>query len=455
MFALSRMKSYLILSSAWIICTVIPAFALIFLSNIASFSTDAFVKENHLFLLLLPIAGAITWLLYNRLKVSYDITDEQVTSQSAIPEDTSKNKKAFAERLSIAIFVGTLLTLSFGGSVGCESAAFQIGAAVSSFVICKFLLQYIEVPSNADETKSSYIKRQQRVLSRCGMSAALTALFATPIASTLFIYEMTHKKSRISIHAFWGMLLSSFIALGIRFLIMGRSEHPFATLPDLNLKNIILIALSIIVLCIIGIIWEKLFELVKHQSKKIEYKIRTKLQHRKNTSSLLIIIIGGIIYVAIMFIFSSFNTMSALGSGNELILSGLDGNIDLSNGLLSLFWKIFATAFILSAMFKGGDLTPTIAIGSIAGACVAALFGLPIAFGAGLGIVCVITSSTNCVLASIIFVCESLGFVVMPYMLIAGLFAILTTNKISFYDNKWTQIFSNKNNYLSEETSTK
>ncbi|MGN0983931.1 MAG: chloride channel protein, partial [Gemmiger sp.] len=72
------------------------------------------------------------------------------------------------------IFVSTVATHLFGGSAGREGAALQLGGAISGTLGRVFKLD----------------ERDSRVMTMCGMAAAFSAVFGTPLAATVFTMEI-------------------------------------------------------------------------------------------------------------------------------------------------------------------------------------------------------------------------------------------------------------------------
>ena len=77
-------------------------------------------------------------------------------------------------KMAPLIFVSTIITHFFGGSSGREGAALQLGGSIAGK-----LGRILEL----DE-------KDERIMTMCGMSAAFSALFGTPIASVVFSMEV-------------------------------------------------------------------------------------------------------------------------------------------------------------------------------------------------------------------------------------------------------------------------
>lgn len=72
------------------------------------------------------------------------------------------------------IFISTVITHLFGGSAGREGAALQIGGSIGGALGRLF----------------RFNEKDKHIMIMCGMSAAFTALFGTPMAAAVFSIEV-------------------------------------------------------------------------------------------------------------------------------------------------------------------------------------------------------------------------------------------------------------------------
>ena len=77
-------------------------------------------------------------------------------------------------RTAPLIFLSTVLTHLVGGSAGREGAALQLGGSLAAWVGKKIRLD----------------AKDHRIMIMCGMSAAFSALFGTPLTAALFSMEV-------------------------------------------------------------------------------------------------------------------------------------------------------------------------------------------------------------------------------------------------------------------------
>ena len=90
------------------------------------------------------------------------------------------------------------------------------------------------------------------------------------------------------------------------------------------------------------------------------------------------------------------------GAGGHVIAAALGGTAKPEAFLL----KIVFTAVTLGCGFKGGEIVPTLFVGSTFGCAAGALLGLPAGFAAALGITGLFCGMTNCPITSLLISVE-------------------------------------------------
>ena len=93
------------------------------------------------------------------------------------------------------------------------------------------------------------------------------------------------------------------------------------------------------------------------------------------------------------------------GAGGHVIAAALGGTAKPEAFLL----KIVFTAVTLGCGFKGGEIVPTLFVGSTFGCAAGALLGLPAGFAAALGITGLFCGMTSCPLTSLLISVELFG----------------------------------------------
>ena len=200
---------YALVFLKWLLLAAVIGMALGFISTAFHYSVD-FAQELRLaypwFLCLLPVGGLIIVFMYRACGVKDD------RGANAVLEATI-NGEPVKKRVAPLIFIGTVLTHLFGGSAGREGAALQLGGSIAGLFSGVFHIK----PGDG------------RVLTICGMSAAFSALFGTPITAAVFAVSVASAGAvqyaalfPSVVSAFAGFLVSS--ALGVpptRFELLG------------------------------------------------------------------------------------------------------------------------------------------------------------------------------------------------------------------------------------------
>lgn len=161
-----KMKKFL----RWTLVSIITGLTVGGFSTLFAFMMNIvtdFRCNNDYIIYFLPFAGLITVFLYNAFKFKDDKGTNLVLStihaQSEIPF-----------KMAPLIFITTILTHLFGGSAGREGAALQLGGSIGNQLGRWFKFD------DADK----------RVVVLCGMSAAFSAVFGTPMAAAVFSMEV-------------------------------------------------------------------------------------------------------------------------------------------------------------------------------------------------------------------------------------------------------------------------
>ena len=151
-------------------------------------------NKNEWIILLLPLGGLLIVFLYRVCKM-----EKNTGTNNVIKSVRSEEKVPFV--LAPLIFVGTVITHLFGGSVGREGAALQLGGSIGEMT--GRLLRLNE--------------NDMHVVRMCGMSTVFSALFGTPLTATIFALEVI-SVGIIHYSAFIPCLLSAVLSYKISLL---------------------------------------------------------------------------------------------------------------------------------------------------------------------------------------------------------------------------------------------
>ena len=224
----------------------------------------------------------------------------------------------------------------------------------------------------------------------CGMSAAFSALFGTPVTSVIFSMEVI-TVGVMHYSAIVPCILSAIIGTKIAMLCgIPPTAFEISVIPDfgtLAVTNVIILSILCGVLSIV-------FCITMHKSAHL-YK------HYIH-NSILRGFVGGVIVVILTYIVGTYDYN---GAGMNIIELALKGEARQEAFLI----KIIFTALTLGAGFRGGEIVPSFFIGSTFGCVIGAILGLHPSFAAAIGLVAVFCGVTNCPLSSIILSIELFG----------------------------------------------
>ena len=185
----------------------------------------------------------------------------------------------------------------------------------------------------------------------CGVAGAIAAGFNAPIAGVVFAHEAILR--HFSVRAVTPIAIASISSAGVSKWFFGDS-HAFAGVPDINLVEVLPIAL--IAGPIFGII-AALYMIGLRQA--------TRIVGRTGLSPLQLLFLGamltGLVGMAIP---------QVLGLGTGVVLDMLNMEFGLAMLLTMLIAKAVMTAFCLCMGFYGGIFSPALFVGAAAGASI-------------------------------------------------------------------------------------
>lgn len=365
--------------------------------------------ENPYMIFLLPFGGLLIVLLYKACGMDHDKGTNGII-MGARSEDTVSVKNA------PLIVMATLITHLLGGSAGREGAALQLGGSLAA-------------PLSKPLKLSN--KRDYSMLIMCGMSAGFAALFGTPAAAAVFAIEVT-VVGITHYSAIVPCLLSALMAAMVsdRF---GVRPTAFLVryIPDFDSDSYFFIMRTVIlgIACaLVSIIFCKVMSGIGGAYKK----------NIKNPY--LRIFIGGLLVAVISWIiYLITGKFDYNGAGTDVIARAFIGQSRPEAFII----KILLTALTLGAGFKGGEIVPSLYIGSTFGCFFGSLIGFSHSFGAALGLAAVFCGVTNSPFASLVLSVELFGAEGLPYYaLIIGISYMLSDytglySAQKFYDNKF------------------
>ena len=348
-------------------------------------------EKNGFLLYLLPLGGLATVGLYKLTKT------EGIGTNRAL--QSARGEAQTPVILMPVIFASTVITHCFGGSAGKEGAALQIGSSAAEFV---------SKITKADKDKRS-------VLTVCGMAALFSAAFGTPVGACVFAAEVAVVGS-VNVIAAVPAFVSSVVAYLIS-IAMGVKPERFHihSVPAFDVQ-ILLKTLGVAVLVALV---SAAFCHILHKSKF--------LAEKACKNAFLRIFIGGCIVIILTVIFGKdYN-----GGGIAVIERVFETESVRPEAFLL---KILFTAVTVAAGYKGGEIVPSLFIGSTLGGFLSQFFGLTCGYGAAVGTVAFFSGVTNCPLASAVIAVELFGVEGFLLFAASAFIARAVSGKISLYN---------------------
>lgn len=343
----------------------------------------------------LPLSGIAIVVLYHRAGLRRHRGTNLILA-------SVRTKQKIPFRMAPMIFAGTLLTHLCGGSSGREGAALQMGGSIA---------QQLGRWFKAGE-------KTMRIYTMCGMSACFAALFGTPVAAAVFSMEVVsvgimHYSALVPCTT--AALVADFIARYFHVHHMQFSVAEIAANFDLITGGKVCIlaigcAVISIIFCIIlhtaGHYFEKWFP--NHYAR---------------------IVAGAVLVILLTLLVGSRDYLSV---GEHIIEAAVAGEARPE----AFFLKMIFTACTLAVGFKGGEIVPTLFVGSTFGCVIGGLLGLSPSFGAALGMVSLFCGVTNCPLSAILIGLELFGGAGIEWFLLAVAVSYMLSGYYGLYSKQ-------------------
>lgn len=336
------------------------------------------LREAHGWLFfLLPVSGLIIVFLYDKIG-----RDDGGTNQVF---STVRAKDDVPLRSAPLIFAATALTHLTGGSAGREGAAIQLGGSIANQ-----LGRWIHL----DE-------EDRHVIVMCGMSAAFSALFGTPMAAAVFAMEVV-SVGIMYYTALMPCMIASLVATGFA-ASLGIHPEVFhvVDIPELTIETGLKMGAVAASCAVVSIFF------------CVALKGVGKIYSRWLKNKYIRVITASIVIIVITLIL---RTTEYMGAGTNLIAKAVEhGEADP----LDFLWKLILTAITMKAGFRGGEIVPSFAIGATLGCVLGQFLGISPSICAASGMVAVFCGVTNCPITSILIAFELFGFKGVSFYLIA------------------------------------
>lgn len=355
----------------------------------------SFREHNGWMLYLLPFGGALVSYLY------FKYGKDSSKGNNLIIERINNGNGHIPFRMAPLVFFGTFVTHLFGGSAGREGTGVQIGAS-----ICAKIGELLKL-NKLDST----------IIITSGVSSGFGVVFGTPIAGTIFGLEVS-SIGKMRYESIIPCLISSYIGNYIARLF--NVQHTHYHIVDVSSKDPIIFYKVIFCSILFGLV-SKLFAELTHFLKKV---FASKIENTSIKS-----FIGGIIIIILTLLI---NNRMYLGLSLELLKASFENPVVSYTFIM----KLLFTSITLATGFQGGEVTPLFVIGATLGNFIAPIFGLPISFLAGLGMIGVFCGGTKTPLASFAMGLELFGGGNIKYIFIACVISYVFSGKSGIYTSQ-------------------
>ena len=235
-------------------------------------------------------------------------------------------------RNAILQFIGGILAVISGHSVGREGPAVHLGAASASL-----LGQYFKLPNNS-----------LRVLVGCGVASAIAASFNTPLAGVIFAMEVVLMEYTIA--GFVPIILAAVCGAISSRLVFG--DTPAFDMPTLQMTS--MLELPYLALCglVVGLASAAMLQL---------HTLALRWQNRP-------------IFVRMAFaglIAGSAGVLApqVMGTGYDTLELAMLGEASLTLLAIIVVAKLITSTLTLALGIPGGSIGPTLVIGACIGGC--------------------------------------------------------------------------------------
>lgn len=305
---------------------------------------------------------------------------------------------------SPAMVIASLIAITSGGSAGPEAPLVQVNGSLGSWLGDRLKL-----------TKASI-----RILTFCGMSAALGAFFGAPIGAALFALEIPHRRGLQYFEAIAPAIIAAIFSFAVFRLNTGMTIggfYHFAEVPPLSPQNLFEGLILGFVGAGLAVMFIVIFRLIGRLLKPLEhYRI-------------ILATLGGLSIGLIAFAFPQ-----TLFFSETQIQTVIETGASLGVGLLVAIAvaKMFAISFTLHSGFLGGFIFPLFFIGANAGYAVS--LAVPQVHPT-VGMVCLMAAInvavTKTPVSTSIILSVLSGTAMLPVIAIASFVSFVLTSKIS------------------------
>lgn len=268
----------------------------------------------------------------------------------------------------------------------------------------------------------------------CGMSAAFSALFGTPMAAAVFALEVV-SVGVMYYTALMPCMIASLIASGFA-AGMGVTPEAFhvVDIPELTIETGLKMGVVAAGCAVVSIVFCMVLNGVAGAYGK----------YFKNPY--VRVVVGACLVIGFTLLLG---TSDYMGAGAELIEKAVEEG---QARPLDFFWKLVLTALTMRAGFRGGEIVPSFCIGATFGCVMGNWLGLSPSICAACGMTAVFCGVTNCPITSILIAFEMFGFKGVSFYLIAVSISYAASGYYGLYKDQTIVYSKYKAKYVNKHT---
>lgn len=363
---------------------------------LASLNFVTETREAHLWIIgLLPLAGLLIGWIYH--KIGRDVE----AGNNLLLEEIHDPRKVIPLRMAPLNLFATLISHLFGGSVGREGTAVQMGGALADQLCGPLRL----TPEN------------RRILLMSGMSAGFASVFGTPLAGAFFGLEVL-AIGKLRYDAVFPCLIAAVVGNGVtQAWGIHHTIYSISSIPELTPARLALALLAGACFGIVGMLFARF-------THRITDFYRSKIAYAPLRP-----LVGGAVVAAIVGLTGS---TRYIGLGIPTISAAFTQSLppwDFAG-------KFVMTSLTLGSGLKGGEVTPLFFIGATLGNALSYVLALPVSLLAGMGFVAVFAGAANTPFTCVLMAMELFGGQAGLYAGIACVSAYLFSGHAGIYHSQ-------------------